>query len=311
MMSSQLPDNAKHGLLQVYDADNDCIHESTPERQRWANEVQGAILFGTFISAMKLAEMMNNRLYLDLGFISRDDYIENGFPLGRAQAYKMLRISKRYMEALPDLERKMLTSKVHSSGLSGEEHDIEKVHSSGLFQWDSIGVTKLYELSRLPDDDLFQQAVENGSLTTADGRQLTLEDIREMSSRQFAKEIKELRDKFQGRLHSAEEENRKLKSEMATIKREAAKAAERFKHLQMVEEKFGGAANKLEDKKKMLENAYEYLNLFNRCMDAANLEEEEPEELVRLAQMIVQAEQTYTARIITRYRPIIHDVLEK
>lgn len=303
-MSSQLPDKARQGIVQVYDAENDRLYESTPERQRWANDVQSAILFGTFISAMKLAEMMNNRLYLDLGFISRDDYIENGFPLGRRQAYKLLNIARRYTEALPDLERKMLSEKVQSTAPDGS------VQSTALFDLHSLGIEKLYELSRIPDDDLFQQAVEGGTLTTADGRQLTLDDIREMSSRQFAKEIKELRDKFQGRLHSAEEENRKLKSEMATIKREAAKAAERFKHLQMVEEKFGGAANKLDDKKKMLENAYEYLNLFNRCMEAANLEEEEPEELVRLAQMIIQAEQTYTARIITRYRPIIHDVLE-
>lgn len=298
---SSMPDKAKTEM-RIYDAENDVMYESTPERQRWANEVQGAILFGTFISSIKLAEMLNNRLYLDLGFISKDDYLENGFPLGRSQAYKMYRIANRFTESLPDLQRQILQM----------EENSESVHSSGqnpLKQWDMIGITKLYELTRI-EDDMFQSTIDSGTLKTADGRELSIDDIREMTSRQFAEEIKELRGKFQNRLHSAEEENRTLKSEMATIRREFAKDAEKYERLKLVEEKFAGAANKLDEKKEFLEKAYEYLNKFNHLMEAANLEEGDPEELIRLAQMIIQAEQTYTVRIFTRYRAIIHDTLE-
>lgn len=300
-MSKQLPDK-KTEALKVYDADNDVYIESTPERQRWANEVQGAILFGTFISAIKLTEMINNRLYLDLGFISRDDYLENGFPLGRTQAFKLKKIATRFIEAMPDFQKNVFQL--------AEGENVQSTEQNPLKQLSMIGTEKLYELTRI-DDDLFQNTIDAGTLKTADGRELTIDDIREMTSRQFATEIKELRGKFQNRLHVAEEENRTLRSEMASIRREFAKDAEKYERLKLVEEKYAGPANKLDDKKDNLLRAQEHLESFNRLMEAANIAEDDPEELIRLLQMIVKAEQTYTARIFTRYRQIIHDVLEQ
>lgn len=265
----------------VWDAETNQLHRIEPERQKIASYLHQQILTGAFVTALAIKKMFDEKLYLELGCSSRDEYIETMSPLNRRQAYKYFAVANRFAKYIP------LSEKVHSSALESEntgetvnedspkpgEND-EKRNSSSAFS--KIGIAKLYELLSLPEENL-EELITTGKTTVRDLDKLTIEEITEKKSREFAKQMKEMRQQLTGKLSRLEQENKKLKSEAEAAADRIAEAEEMWRKGMELESKYIGPERSLEGKRQSLARANELLSELMRAVTKIEITPEDPE----------------------------------
>lgn len=290
--------NNKDFALEVLDAESGKFIEISHEQVRLAQYVHQQALLGVFISAVSIKKMIDERLYFALGFGSRDEYIDAALPYGRSQAYKLIAIATKF-----DSVAKSLTGK--DLGVIGEGEGPEKVQSTGLNENEQkitqLGVEKLYELTRL-DDENVKELIKTGH-TRAKDADFDLDKILSASARQLQEQIKKYRDK-----HAQDTEKIKtLRAEKDLIESERDKLAEENKTARELEIKFGPAASKLKHKRDVLEEARRLLSEFIEVANRAGVEPGDSQGLKKdLVDLIRRVDDTHK-NLIAFYDDVISE----
>jgi len=218
--------------LMVFDSDKGDFVQVTPDMQRHAAYVHQQIAMGTFMIALAIKKMFDEKLYLGLGCSNKTEYCETMLPFGRQQAYKYYKIGKKFQKYLPG--------------------DSESVAPGRHFE--DLGYKKLYELTKLDDAD-FEELIETGEI---DG--FKMEQFKKQTYNEAMKEINLLRRKSSKKISILEEENKKLKSEMQSRERLIEEANEKYKQALEMEDVYGPMKTSVDDRRRVLNNAIDMLN---------------------------------------------------
>jgi len=248
-------------IQNVYDAENDNFVKITPEQRKYANYVYEQFKLSTLLNAAAIDKIFTEKLYLALGFESRDDFIANGTDLSRRQAYNLLSIARKFKPYLPELnENKQLTENTSSDTL------VQTLHSKTLSE---LGISKLYELSRLNDEDL-KTLIETGGLGEGDDR-IELEEIREMAVRKATIELKKRTASYKQKIDKLSDEKSTLKEEIKLLESENDSLKNKIETAEELEKKFGAPASKIEHKKRYLREAEDILETLRTTLVKANI----------------------------------------
>lgn len=259
--------------LTVFDGENEVWAELSFETQKVAAYVHQQVVLGSFISAVALKKIFDERLYLALGCQTKEEYVTTQTPYGIRQAQRLVAVANKFdavSKQLAGQELKQITSSQDSENATSMSHD-------GNLQNDltSIGITKLYELTKIDDSDL-TELLDKGTVNV-NGEVLDLEELKEMTVRdtniKIARATKEYKDKIKKlstKLAQAEEEAKLLKSENSTM-------LDENKSAKQLEQMYGSIASTLSAKQRALDDARKLLNQFNETMVRCGVNTDDPD----------------------------------
>lgn len=265
---ADLQKSEERKTLQVFDLELNDFVQVTPAEQELALRVHNKILMGTFICAMGIQKMFDEKLYLGLGFSSREEYIENS-PISRRQAYRYYAIASKFAPLLSDIEQKVPTL-----ALSDNESQMQLTENAESLQ--GLGIAKLYELTKVDDDEL-ESLAKNGSMKLGD-ETVTVEDLNEMKLKEMVQKLSEVKGKFNSKIQQLSEEVKMLKAEGKNTSA-ATVDDEKIKNAQALELKYGAVATKLADKEYLINQARKALNDFEVYLNNSNVEIDDPKGL--------------------------------
>jgi len=310
MESAELEKRTESRNLTVYDAENDAWVEVNAEQQRFAGYVHQQVLLGVFVSATAIKKVFDEKLYLALGCQSRDEYIETMLPYGKRQTYRLYAVANKFNSVLGNGDLMQLQGNNDKYLIDKTENVSLKSHLNNrtieVQTLGELGINKLYELTKLDDDEL-KDLVKKNKVELGNG-EYSLEDIKEMTGQELRKQMTEIRKKYQARLSLVEEENETLKEEKKLIEKQRYTDAERIKNAEDLESKYGAPASLLEDKKKMLEKARGLLNEFNQVIVRCGINIEDPEGIQSDLVDIIRKIDTVHQATIGVYEDVIGNV---
>jgi len=228
--------------LRVYDETKGEIVTVSQETQLMAGHLHQQIMMGVLVSAVALKRMRDEKLYLGLGCQSMQEYLLTMCPVGRAQAYKYIRVADKFTGFL-------LPESVQSTGHS------DGVQSTG--QIEKIGFEKLYELTRIEEADF--EDLREGKITSKDGRTMTVEEIREMTMKELMAEVSKwnlAKQKLTARNSQLEEDIKMLKSELDTAKAQIDDVEAERENARTLELEWGKRAQRNEDIAELINSAF-------------------------------------------------------
>lgn len=293
----------EHGFreLEVYDAESGSIVKRSVEEQRISFALHNALVATELFKGMILKRILDEKRYLDFQCTSFEEYCENMVGMTYRNASRYVRIARRLEPVLPGLTAANMT---HVSGaltdgdmthVSGEDVDVDMTHVSGF------GLRHLSELIKLDNEDL-KELFSGGEITGADGKTYTLDEIKAMTAREITEKLvvqhNEERKAYKSKIAQLEEKLKLLEKERENLLRQS-------ETLRAIEEKYGPGARKIEEKKIYLGRAYEALENFLVYLEKANLEDEEPRELVDKLQLITNKAHGFLERVLPVYDRIV------
>jgi hypothetical protein len=253
--------------MQVFDTEKNDWVTITVEEHTTASYVHQQIYIGAIVSAMAIKKMFDGKLYIAMGCQNKEDYIDTMLPFGRTQTYKLVAIASKFQKVLPDANSKLLLS----------DNKSEVVHSGGQtdLELQNLGVNKLYELASLEDDEL-TQLLKKGKVKVGDG-EITIDDVRDQSAKEFSKQIAELRKKYSSKISQLSEDNETLKEELIIKDKTNRKLQQRLLDAEELELKYGPGASLLEHKKANINKAREMFNDAIEYLVRSNVNVEDPQ----------------------------------
>lgn len=259
----------EHSLI-VYDAEHDAMVEVTREQQMLAASLHRQVVIGAFITALALKRIRDERLYVALGCHTFDEYTVSMCPFNRAQAYKYLKIAQRFEQLLPNMEELKEIAESKKVNKNSERF----VQSTG-----QMGIEKLYELTRLEDNDL-EELTTTGKLSTPDG-DYTLEQMQEQTTREFTRQLKEIQARYSGKLSQLDEENKTLQAEKELLEKQMEQNQEHIQDAREIQKLWGRRASKIEEKREMLNEARKTLAYLQQIVFQINIQDDDPGSLQR------------------------------
>lgn len=235
---------------QVLDLETDKWIDIEPEKQRQARNLVDVVQKSVFVTAMALKEIWDKKLYLHLGYTSKQEFVFNELPFSMRQARRYVAIGNKWAPFA--LENTTPVS--HSEG----------ENRTPVSDLEGMGIKRLYELARLEDDD-FKALAEGGTIQTENGP-VDIEAIKEMGQKEFMGTLGDIKKKYSGKLAQAQEDLALLKAEQKDGRKRLDELESRLANAEELEKLYGSKANKLEDKKKTLQLCIEY---FDRARELA------------------------------------------
>lgn len=264
----------------VWDAETNQLHRIEPERQKIASHLHQQALTGTLITAIAIKRIYDEKFYLELGCSTREEYADTMLPFSARQARKYYAVASRFDKYLgltagsaPLQLAENNRETVNEDSLKPGENDENRKSTSDLGR---LGVEKLYDLLSLPEENL-EELITTGKTTVRDLSPLTIEEITEKKSREFAKQMKEMRQQLTGKLSRLEQENLKLKSEASAAEDRMREAREMWEKGAQLESKYIGAERTLEGKRRSIARAHELLSELMREVTKIEITLEDPE----------------------------------
>jgi len=253
---NQRPD----GSILVYDEEVDDFVQVSKEQQMLAIKMDHQVSLGHFISAVAYKKIRDDKLFLGLGFSSFREYCE----VGRGQHIKVvqrqIRVLEKFEKFLPELE----------SGFNKNNN----LSGTARFQIVELGFSKLRELATLEDEKI-EELATTGALQTPDGG-LSIEDIQRMTSREFTKQLAEIKRKHAGKIAQLDEENKQLKEERKLIQKQLEHLQQKMEQLRDLERKYGAKGSTIESKRMILETALASLANAEQYIFQIGLQEDDP-----------------------------------
>lgn len=314
-MSKQLVKVNKDGMMKVYDEETDKFVLIPIEEQRNANYVHQQLVMGALMMAIGISKMFNEKLYLALGYSSRDEYIDLGLPIGRTQAYRLYTIGMKFtateklltddgnvISLMKQLPAPGQISPINGTeGIENEPNNEELKSNAAKIL--GFGMTKLFELSSLEDDEL-AKLIKTGKVSLAGG-DLTIDDVIDTTTKELSKKLREMKSKYQGETTRLTEEVRLLESEQKSRSKEFERMATENKNAKRVEAMYGPKASLIKDKVERLGEARVCLQEFSQILRNCGVDENDPKEirddLLSLLKLISSTHEDLTME----YEPVV------
>lgn len=258
----------------ILDLETNEFHTPTEERIAMANHWHGQAMAGAIITAMAIRRIFDEKLYLDLGCSSRDEYINRMLPFGRKQAYQYHKVAGKFA---PYLE----------SGESIEE----------------LGIRKLNELAKLDQPDI-EALLEGKEIGEGDDK-VSLAEIREASSREVSDQIKKVRQKYQAKVTQLEEEVLTLKAESEADHEKVVKAEQKLEEARSIEQVYGSKASLVADKRRRMAEANTHLDSMIETIMRSGVTEEDPDTLINDMLAFLRKLNKYQERIEAEYQDLM------
>lgn len=252
-------DDLKH----VLDEETGELVEITDERRQISVRIHERIQGSVMVSAILLQIARDEKIYLAFGLGSFQEYVNTMLPFSKRYAYKLLNVADEFSPILP---------KVSSMTLSNGEVPNE------IQELGSLGISKLYNLTRLPEAD-YSEVFKKRKVKLADGTELDLREIEESSSREFDRQVSEIRREYQKRISNLEEQNRKYKGEYQHAKVELEKNQDRLDRINELESQYGPKAVRVEDIEHNISVATGHLRKASKYIFQNDLEDDDPDTL--------------------------------
>jgi hypothetical protein len=259
---------------QVYDSETGAVVEFDQKQRDLALYLHQQIIVGAFTTAMSLKRLFDDKLYLALGYGSRQEYC-TALPFGMRQVQKYLMIAEKIVPALPgDVAE-------DQSGLS------------------NLGMTKLVEIAKLDATDI-KSLASGEQIETPDGP-IDAEIAQDISARALAEQLKKAREKAV----QLTEKNKLLKDELDDRDKTIESSKEKIENAKSLERLYGPAASLLEEKREHAKDARARLNEACRHMEQLNASVEDPDEfqaeVLRLVDFFSHMADTFR----TKYQEVI------
>ncbi len=284
--------------LTILDQESGEFVEVSHEKQRLASYAHNQVLMGAFISAISIKKIFDEKLYLGLNCGSRDEYCETMLPFGRRQAFRLYAIANKF-----DAVSKSLTGDGLTQITSGDTSDLVTLKSQTELA--GIGVTKLYELTRLEDDDI-KDLIKGGKLKTESG-DYDIEDIKDASAKELSRIVSESTKKYKTKISQLTEEVALLSEEKKAKDKELERLAKEKEELEGLERIYGPMASQLKLKKKLLTEARDLLDTFNEVAIRIGVTEDDPENMRKGIQDLIRSIDDVHNRVLGVYETVILD----
>lgn len=199
-----------HRMVDFYDPESQQIKQITADEYNVTLALQEYLDVSTIITCIVLTKISDEERYKHMGYHSFKDYVFARCSFGERQAKRYLRIGRRLSSVFP-------IEGTPVSLLQGE-------HSDRLKELSSLGMRKLHKIASIPEDDVdLSRLPDDGILELKDGTEFDLEQIKEVTARQFDDTIdglteeiallkKQIRDQ-EGELDELSRENQQIKRE--------------------------------------------------------------------------------------------------
>jgi hypothetical protein len=259
--------------MTVYDEETEKFVDVSPETQRLAAYVHQQGLMGAFISAVAIKKMFDEKLYLGMGCQSREEYVAVCTPYGRRQAYRYYKIATKF-----DSVTKLLTGEdLKPINLENGLVTLKSLNGENGSEIASLGLSKLYELSNLEDDEV-ADLIKKGKVDLPGG-ELTLQDIIDSTAREAAKKIAGLKKTYQSKISQLTEELKLKESEEKERRKLVEDLTIQNKEAKRIEAKFGDRATLLKHKYEQLEEANRLVDEASMVIRKCGVNEDDPAEL--------------------------------
>lgn len=199
---------AKRGT-EVLNEDTGKFVVITDERRQRALARIQTITGRLFEAAVGLREMKESEDYLALGFGSWAAFCE-AMGISRSHSYRLLDIAETYTPSLL-LAPGTVSPGRHDSSENGAHSDSEEAKIIAEHVGE-LGLKKAKALTDIPRDEL-GRLIRGEAVTTADGREITLDDIKDASVRDAGLVIKNLREKYVAKSQRDQERAAKAEAE--------------------------------------------------------------------------------------------------
>lgn len=227
-------EDSETSLRHVLDEESGQIVEITDDMRHVAQTIQQRIQGATIATSILIQIVRDQKLYLAYGCGSFKDYAENMLPFSPQQAKKYLKIADTYAPLIGDFKgasMRLLNKKLH------------EIEDEGVKELGSLGMSKLYELTKIPEAD-FDEVVSKGVVKLKDGSEISIDEIKDQTAREFTKQISEIKKDYQKRISRLEEENRKVKGEYKHAVSEKNKIEQESEYAKNIEAQFGSIAHR-------------------------------------------------------------------
>lgn len=170
----------EHRTLKVYDDEEGGLVEVSADERKVANSLQQKMDIATLVTAVIMMRMSDDKLYrgVDNGYSSFREYAEVRCPFGYRQAQRYAKVGRKFAPLLPD-------------GVTSMSPD-QKTLNGNIEKLGELGMTKLYELSKIDDAD-FSEIPSEGKVVLKDGTEIDIEEIKGQSAREFKRKLDEHR----------------------------------------------------------------------------------------------------------------------
>lgn len=179
-------------------------------------QMREAFAVGKLLQAVVVREVFDRKLYLAAGCETREEYAETVLGVSRRTAYNYHRLASRMSQVLPMPDVAQLATGGVQTLHSPDSETAEIVQSTSI--------STLYEMVKLPDDDL-DTLLDGSALTLADGRTISVEDFKRASARESKQIVKDLKAQYKSKLANDQERAATAETER-DIYRERLEAAE-------------------------------------------------------------------------------------
>lgn len=244
----------------LYDAEADELVRSTPERRQRAMDLMIEVRDGILKTARAVAEVRDERLYLEAGFETWTEFCENVLGTSRQQANNMCRIGRAF-PAPPQL-----TEAERKTGFPSDD------------QLAGLGMRKLRALSRLDDED--RQALREGrTVTTPEGAEFDIEEIKGWGAKEAEAKVREVLDATKARLSTEVAAREKAEAERDAGASAAKVAEQKLAEAKTLEHVYGGLASSVEGKYGRLDTVVRLADQARAALENAAVEHDDPEAL--------------------------------
>lgn len=216
---------AQPGLV-VFDPESQEHLSFTDTQVYEAEELDRSLRRSVLEIALNLKRILDDRLYLALGFETRQDYIEQRLPFGKVQAYSYKGIGDAFAPLLL---------------ASGDSGNVHRVNTEDL---SDLGVKRL-DLLRQMDRERLHRLVREGVLDLGDGETLTLQEVKGESVAKLGERVRRYRarvSELEERLKLAESEHAAGAELMADIEAREADVQRKLQQAEDLERLYGARA---------------------------------------------------------------------
>ena len=291
------PDEA--ALIHVFDDEEGKLVPRSPEQQKQAYALLNAFKTLEIMKGFILKRIRDNKHYLDFHVSSFKDFCAVHLDMTDRHARKYILIAERFSEAIPGLRLDGDSTTLIAAAENGQT---DEKTAKALENIKGIGVKKLDIITRaLTSDDLQELFGDKKQFVTKDGEVITLEELEQMTAKEVTRRLIEdqtkVRKKLNSKIHQLEETVKKLEQEKKLNER-------KYKDMKLVELKYGPGARALAEKQQYLEEASRYLVLFVKYFVKANVELEDPDELLIKMRDTLQMLEFHRMNLTHKYAPI-------
>jgi len=241
----------------------------SPQDQRMAVQLMRAIQMSTMVQAVALARLEEGRHYLDMGHSTFKAFAQAELPFSYRHSKRLLRIGRRFSGLLPEVD---------ASEEATREALEEQIEESGQVRpFAAMGVSKLREISKLKEEDM--EALAEGKVLEdpETGETYSLDDLKEMASREAKEVIEEIereKEAYQAQAQRKEETIKRLKSEKESMEEEVEDAREAKREALELEAQYGPTAQTYEENKETLQDTRDLLFDVRESLFRADLDTE-------------------------------------